>query len=251
MEDLRIRPIQVGTISGDKSALTYMCNYGVKYEQPALIWYIDGAEKKILVDTGPCDPEWSAKYHWPLTRTPEQEPATALKLAGIDPESIEIVILSHLHWDHAFNNHLFPNAEFIVQEAELRYAICPLPVHANGYEAVTIGMKPDYYTHTKYTVINGDQQIVPGVSVILTPGHSPGSQCVVVETKKGNYVIASDTVPLFENWEGTGHIKHLPSTIHVGLVEYFESLEKIEKVADFVLPGHDMKVIEHQWYPED
>lgn len=249
MQNLRIQPIKVGTIIGDKSAFTYLQNYGVQQEQPVLIWYIDGADKKVLVDTGPCNPDWAAKYHWPLKRTPEEEPSVALKRRGIDPESIDIVILSHLHWDHAFNNHLFPDAQFIVQEAELRYAICPLPVHAKGYEAVTIGMRPDYYTHTKFTVIRGDREIIPGISVILTSGHSPGSQCVVVETYKGNYVIASDTVPMFENWEGTDLMKHIPSGIHVGLTECFESFEKIERVADFVLPGHDIKVLEQEWYP--
>ncbi len=50
-----------------------------------------------------------------------------------------------------------------------------------------------------------------------------------------------DTVPLFESWEGTAVLKHIQNTIHVGLVEYFESLDKIEKVANFILPGHDMK----------
>lgn len=86
--------------------------------------------------------------------------------------------------------------------------------------------------------------------MVLTPGHSPGSMCVNVETAKGRYLIAADTVPLFENWNSpVPHIPHLPGTIHVGLAEYFASLDKIEKTADFVLPGHDPLVFEKSGYP--
>ncbi len=108
MKNLKIIPINVGTLTVDKSELTYMRNFGVKMEVPNIIWYIQGAEKKIMVDTGPCDPDWSNKYHFPMVRTPEQEPLEAIKRIGVDPKEIEVVILTHLHWDHAFNNHLLP-----------------------------------------------------------------------------------------------------------------------------------------------
>lgn len=107
-----------------------------------------------------------------------------LREIGVMPEDIEIVILIHLHWDHASNNGLFKNATFLVQKKELEYASSPLPVHLKGYEAPQSGMRP-HYLGVKYTVTSGDYEVVPGVSTILTPGHSPGSQCVAVETEKG------------------------------------------------------------------
>ncbi len=250
MNDLKIMPIKVATLTIDKSSFTYLRNYGVEIPAPCIIWYIDGGEKRIIVDTGPCDPDWSNKYHFPMVREPDEEPSIALRKKGINPEDIDIVILSHLHWDHAFNNHIFKNAEFIVQKRELQYAIAPLPVHMKGYESVAIGMTPNYITNTKYTIIDGDEEIVSGVSVILTPGHSPGSMCAIVETRRGKYAIASDTIPLFENWNNdVAHIPHLPCAIHVGLGEYFESLDKIERCSDSVLPGHDMKVFDQPEYP--
>ena len=250
MINLSIIPLRVATLTVDKSEFLYMRHFGVKIPAPCIIWYIDGGEKRVIVDTGPCDPEWSNKYHFPMVREPHEEPLVALKNSGIDPKDIDIVILSHLHWDHAFNNHIFKNAEFIVQKRELQYAIAPLPVHMKGYEAVAIGMSPDYITKTKYTIIDGDMDIIPGVSVIHTPGHSPGSMCIVVKTDRGNYTIATDTVPLFENWNNdVAHIPHLPGSIHVGLAEYFNSLTKIEQNSDFVLPGHDEKVFDQKIYP--
>lgn len=209
-----------------------------------------GAEKKILVDTGCCSPEWSRKYHFPdSVQTEEQKPINALSRIGVRPEDIDTVILSHLHWDHASNNGLFKDATFLVQKKELEYASSPLPVHLKGYEAPQLGMHP-HYLGVKYAVIDGDYEVVPGVSTILTPGHSPGSQCVAVETEKGVYLIATDTAPLYGNWEGNRPLMpHIANAIHVGLVEYFESFKKMEQVADYVLPGHDPKALEKEHYP--
>ena len=104
MSSLSIVPVRVGTLTVDKSEFTYMRNFGTKIPAPCIIWYIDGGEKKIMVDTGPCDPDWSNKYHFPMVRQPEEELHLALTNKGINPEEIDLVILSHLHWDHAFNN---------------------------------------------------------------------------------------------------------------------------------------------------
>jgi glyoxylase-like metal-dependent hydrolase (beta-lactamase superfamily II) len=158
--------------------------------------------------------------------------------------------ISHLHWDHAFNNHIFPNAEFFVQRKELQYAIAPLPVHMRGYESIAIGMKPNYIINTKYTIIDGDREIIPGVSVILTPGHTPGSMAVIVGTNKGKWAIAGDTVPLYENWNNPDkHIPHLPGGVFINLMDLCQSIDRIEKEADFVLPSHDIGVFKQEAYP--
>lgn len=252
MGELRIRPLDWGTLSTERSTLTYMRNFGVKMDIPCLVWVIEGGDAgPVIVDTGPPEPGWSTKYHFPMKpRAPHQEPAESLRRAGVDPAAVRTVVLTHLHWDHAFNNGLFPNAAFYVQKSELEYAIAPLPVHARGYEAVTIGMRPDYFTHTKLTLLDGDAQIAPGISVVPTPGHSAGIQTVVVETGAGRYLLATDTIPLYENWEsGNPAIPHLPNTIHVGLVEYFESFKILERLGGIVLPGHDPDVLTREVYP--
>jgi hypothetical protein len=65
-------------------------------------------------------------------------------------------------------------------------------------------------------------------------------------TDKGNYFIAGDAVGLFECWET---IPHVPSSIFNNLEQYYESMEKIEQIADFLLPGHDGKVFDKSIYP--
>ena len=79
---------------------------------------------------------------------------------------------------------------------------------------------------------------------------APGSQCVRVNTEDGYYLIAGDTVNIYENWEGNAKYHHVPAGIHVDLREYEETFKKMDKI-DFkvILPGHDMKVLEHSVYP--
>jgi len=169
---------------------------------------------------------------------------------GIAPEEIDLVVLSHLHWDHCLNAALFPNARFIVQRAELRYAAAPLPVHRPMYGQDVPGARPLLPVKGNVEVIEGDRRIADGVTLVLTPGHTPGIQGVAVETSRGVHFIASDNIPLFDNWEGyPGDLPRVPNAIHVDLETYFASLARIEQVADFVLPSHDMRVLEKERYP--
>ena len=244
-----IRPLCVGRVSVDKSLLTYLRNMGTVVTIPHVVWLIEGAPEKILVDTGPPSPEEASRYGFTLERSPDEDPIRALAAVGVTPEDIGVVILSHLHWDHASNNHLFPRARILVQREELRYAIAPLPTGLRGYGAPTCGMRP-HYLGMPLTTVQGDKELCHGISLLFTPGHTPGSQSVVVTTESGNYVIASDTVPTFENWRGYPPlIPHHPGGIHVDLTQCFASFDKIEAAADFVLPGHDMAVFEREVYP--
>lgn len=246
----RIRPVNLGTLTIDKSAFTYLRNFGQTLRVPCLSYYLDGPVP-IVVDTGPVIRPMAAHLRSPVERTEEQEPARAYARAGVDPNRVAFVVLTHLHWDHCGANHLFPNARFVVQRKELRYAASPLPVHRKGYEAVTAGFRPDHIFQTSWTDVDGDTDLEAGIRLILTPGHTPGFQSVVVPTAAGTCVIAGDTVPLFENWEGVpeASIPHLPNGIHHDLEEYSCSLERIEQVADWILPGHEPLVLERTEWP--
>jgi glyoxylase-like metal-dependent hydrolase (beta-lactamase superfamily II) len=251
VDKYEIIPIKVGEfLTMEKSSLTYLIDPGKKLVEPIIMYLVKGKDKLILVDTGAADEEWSKKYHHPIRQTEDQKPINALKNLGIAPEDIEIVVNTHLHWDHCFNNALFPKARIYVQKKELEYAINPLPPHYVYYESFHIGMYPQWLKSlNKFNVVDGDTNILPGIDLIFIPGHTPGMQGVLVNTEDGKYLIASDCLGLFENWEGNEMYRHIPSGIHYSLPEYFDTFKKIEKLCDHILPGHDEKVFSQRIYP--
>ncbi|MBU2548702.1 MAG: N-acyl homoserine lactonase family protein [Proteobacteria bacterium] len=241
MSEIKIYPLHIGTISRHKDVFLFKLGRGVEIECPIIVWYIEGAGKRILLDTGGCDPEDKELKPWvsPYARPPEQELPNVLKSRfGLSPEDIDIVLISHLHWDHCCGNDLFPNAEFIVQKAELKAARNPVPV-----------LKPIYvdrFIHDfPYTTVDGDTEIVDGVSVLLTPGHSEGFQGVLVETENDRYFLAGDNIALYDALE---HNPPWPGALYIDFRDYFETLDRVSKLGARILPGHDMKVFEAEYY---
>lgn len=250
MSNLRIRPLSTGRFRrAEKSNFTYGRDQGVKIQAPILMWFIEGSKRRILVDTGGSHPDWAARYHHPIERSEHEDPIKAIEGLGLKPEEIDIVINTHLHWDHCFNNDLFPKARILVQAEELRYAISPLPCHALYYESQLIGMTPPWLKALdRIEVIEGEKEIERGISVVPLPGHTPGFQGVLVDLPSGRCLIAGDNCPLFENWEGDIQASHIPPGIHVNLYDCYNSFRRMESIADIVLPGHDLKILEREAY---
>ena len=240
MGDLILRPLHVGTIQRDKSIFSYIRNMGTEIEVPVLAWYIEGNGPRILVDTGGHDPV-NGQVHPPYRREPGQDPIARLAALGVQPGDIDILILTHLHWDHAANIHLFPKARVIVQREELRYAAAPLAPHRWAYEA----HPPLVMASERYEVIDGDSEIAEGVTVHLTPGHTPGLQGVAVRASGAVYFIASDNVPLAEMWNAREKygVPHWPCAVHVDLEIYYKSLKETESLGGVILPSHDWSAL--------
>lgn len=236
MSNYSIRPLHLGTIQRKKNKMCCNCSISEVVEFALISFYLESANHKIIVDTGGGEPEGS-KYA-PYFRTENQELDQALTQIGVDPKDIDIVILTHLHWDHSSNNHLFPNARFICQRKEYEYLLDPNS-DKSGYDYETI-MK------TNYTLVDGDCEIINGISVVLTPGHTVGLQCVVVDTVAGKYILSNDLVTLFECWEAT---PRMPNANNYNVEVIFNSIRKIEKISDKILPGHDPYVFRQKIYP--
>jgi N-acyl homoserine lactone hydrolase len=234
MNTYTIRPLRLGTIKRKKENMSYKCGITDIFSFPLISYYLEGAGHKIIVDTGGTPPD-GVKWQ-PYFRSENETPDKALKGIGVSVEEIDIVILTHLHWDHASNNSLFPKARFIVQKKEYEYLKKPEPETKTGYE-------PELALKTRYELVDGDHDIISGISVVLAPGHSIGMQCVAVETKAGKYILGGDLVTLFENWEASPHV---PNGVYHDMDMMLESLEKIDKLHGIVLPGHDEEVFKRQ-----
>ena len=241
MSGIKIHPLHIGTISRHKDSFLFKLGRGVEIDCPIIVWYIEGAGKRILLDTGGTDPEDAELKPWisPYVRPPEQELPNVLKTRfGLSPEDIDIVLISHLHWDHCCGNDLFPNAEFIVQKAELDSAKDPVPV-----------LKPIYvdrFIHGfPYTTVDGDTEIVDRVSVLLTPGHSEGFQGVLVEAENNRYFIAGDNIALYDALD---HEPPWPGSLYINFRDYIATLNRVSKLGAKILPGHDIKVFDEAYY---
>jgi N-acyl homoserine lactone hydrolase len=117
---------------------------------------------------------------------------------GLEPEDIDIVINTHLHFDHCGGNALFPKATFMVQREHYQHAIIQPETFPPRYFMIP-GLN--------YDLIDGEMTLLPGLDLIRCPGHVPGMMCVVLRmVKTGTIVIASDAISIKEmlddnNWE--------------------------------------------------
>jgi N-acyl homoserine lactone hydrolase len=235
MKPLRIYPLNLGTITRPLVRFFPGFEPGIVGDLPLIAWYIEGSDKKILVDTGGGDPSQAIERWRPYKRESDQSLENALGKIGVRCEDVDIVIVTHLHWDHTGGNKLFPAAKMIVQEEELRYARTPEAAGA---------CLPGIVEDVDYTVISGDTEIAKGVKAILTPGHTVALQGVLVQGMQ-RFFIAGDTLPLFKNLEQD---PPAISNLLTNKEKYRESLVKITRLSAFVLPGHDFKVFEKGVY---
>lgn len=248
MGGFTIKPILSGEFpTFEKSGFTFLKDPGTKIKAPIPVWLLQNGSQNILIDTGIGDPKLVEKFHYPILK--EKGLEQSLKAYDITPDDIDIVIWTHLHWDHCQNVHLFKNSRFIVQDIEIKYAISPLPVHRKAYEIGINGLKPEWLdVIDRIEVIDGDMEITEGIKVLLHPGHSPGFQSVLVEGESEKYLIAGDNIPLLENWNEENPLESIPNGVHVNLEEYYETFKKIKATNAKVLPGHDYSIFNQASY---
>lgn len=119
----------------------------------------------------------------------------ALEKAGFDPESVDAVVVSHLHYDHAggvlrANGDLaFPRASFIAQLAEWKIAMGDNPRLVAGYDQPELRLVRDLGLHG---TVDGEVEILPGVTVIPTGGHSAGHQGVLIRGREKTVAFFGD-----------------------------------------------------------
>ena len=163
------------------------------------IWVVRNEHRTILIDTGYDGGEASSRERPILI-----EPREALSRIGIKPDSIEQIVITHLHYDHAGGLAQFPGARLHMQEAEMAYATGPCMCYQALQAPFTAGhvceaVKRVYSGLVKFH--DGDGEIAPGLTVHLIGGHSSGLQCVRVMTANGPLVLASDAAHYYENYE--------------------------------------------------
>ncbi len=214
---------------------------GRKLDIAMLVWLVRGNGRNILVDSGFYREQFFKQWHV----TDFVKPSDAVKRAGVQPEDITDVIITHMHWDHADGMDLFPKAKIWVQKDELQYyageawqsrrthgGIDPDDVLA----AVKLNMQG------RMGLVNGDaQEILPGISCFTGGKHTYSSQFVSVNTAGGTVVLASDNMYLYENLE-----KHVPIAATLDAESNLRAQDRMKQMAAsprLVIPGHDPAVM--------
>jgi len=236
MKTYRIRPLVLTKMELDQGILTYRYNYGNKIMVPVISWFIEGTDQKILVDTGA-----DAKMATTFRGFPAEEVQTfekALSTVGLTPLDIDLVIQTHLHWDHCGNTSKCQKARVIVQEDELKFALAPHPITGLSY-------KKELYLNLHFIVVKGNYEVEPGIELILVPGHSPGSQAVAINTTKGKAVI-SGFCCIPDNFNPPDDIKAYSPIIapgtHTDLMASYESALRIKGLANILICQHDISL---------
>ena len=258
-KDVKIIPLDVGTLEWDQSEQTLRRGMGKRVNQPFIAWYIDGLSKKVLIDTGPSCEERAQRLHKTLNPKVSREQETPQRLLhlGIKPEEIEIIVFTHLHWDHVGQVDKFSKARIFVTQEEFNYAMCPLPPNRPGYETLQPGIEPVFLQSIpQFEFIDfAEEEIIPGLKIFPTPGHTPGSISVEVMTAQGPYVIASDAIYTYDNLKGdpANNLPFLMPGIYMDLVATWHSVERIYRRAlfekDRIIPGHDYEVLKRKSFP--
>ena len=154
-----------------------------------------------------------------------------LAALGLAPADIGRVVLTHAHWDHALNLLDFPNADVVISRAEYDYCQQPHPLDW----ATPVWMQDLFRRCGDRIVTVGDgDELEPGMRLLALPGHSPGSQGLLVDSPGGIVGIVGDALT---SRAATAYMA--PSLIFHDEAEAYRSAQKIVDTCKGIYPGHD------------
>jgi glyoxylase-like metal-dependent hydrolase (beta-lactamase superfamily II) len=210
---------------------------------PVMVWLLKGSNgKRILVDSGFYRQKFLDQWKPQNFRSP----ADAVAAAGVRPEEITDIIISHAHWDHVDGADLFPNATVWIQREEYAYYTGDAWQARNTHGGIDEDdmlalLKINTQGRLKF-VEGDDQEILPGIRCYTGGKHTWQSQYVGVQTAGGTAVFASDNVYLYENLD-----KHQPIAQTLDAASNLKAQDRIKTLASdssLIVPGHDPAVFE-------
>jgi len=215
----------------DRGLMVYLktAYFGQTYLAPVRPLLVGTDEGYVMVDTGIGDMPEKLRRYYPVHR--DSNLRDSLSAEGLKPDDISMIINTHLHFDHAGNNRLFPKAQIFVQERELDFARNPPRFLRGGYIR-------DFFETPDIQLIDGEKEVVRGIRVIPTPGHTAGHQSVLIDAGAKRYIYTGDVSPVRENWE-TG----VPVGILLDPMAAVRSLEHCKTLGAQPIFSHD----DEQW----
>ena len=237
MTDPKVYLLDGGSLVIDASDVHWHIDVGTPVRFPVYSVLIDHPDGLIMFDTG-YDLDHVHRvlpFEKPL-QTPEQTIPAQLAACGFKPEDVDIVVNSHFHFDHVGGNKYLTNAVTLVHVDELRHAKVPEPFERLGYSDLTFD-----YPGVKYKPVSGDYEIVPGVTLFETQGHTCGHYSMLIEMQnERNMLFCGDAAytrtTLEKEWIAGFHLDPAKSVQSIRRLNYLGRV----KDAD-IYPSHEME----------
>lgn len=226
-------PLLTGVRNPDQGIMTYQQGYGKPIWLPIYSLLVRGGGRTILIDTGLDEDEVMEPAGFTEETGVEVTTLTqALAAEGVAPDDVDVVINTHLHDDHCGNNHLFARAEHFVQRIEYEFCKHPHPLD-HRYD--------EYFIEdVDFTLLDGDAEPVPGIRCLLTPGHTPGIQTVIVPTASGDAIL-----PGFccneKNFPDNGPA--ICPGVHSDAFAAYDTAQRVKAMDGTILPMHGLSTL--------
>lgn len=219
----KVRLLDSGTLVIDQSHITWNVGCGTPVRFPVYSVLIEHPAGLFLFDTG---------YDLDLVNEvlpfelPEQTPAqtlpSQLALCGFQPEDVDAVINSHLHFDHCGGNKYLTNATTYLHHDELREARSPEPFERLGYADKSFD-----HPGVKFELLEGDVQFADGIHLFHTPGHTVGHYSMLVELENGHPLLFMADV----SYTAAAYANDQQAGFHNDPVAGVRSIRRIKRLA--------------------
>ena len=212
---------------------------------------VGGKQHVALVDCGFRNDHWLTRYAF----SSWEDPATVLGRVGFAPEDVDVILVTHMHFDHMGNFEAFPNAKLLIQLDEYlgwSEAVCSAHQMETEEEKAWIFSSFDPsdliraaqgVSEGRVRFIRGDEEVLPGITAHLAKdSHTFGTQWFQVRTHNGPFAIVGDVVYWYSNIERMWPPGYNQGNAFNQIRAYKQIREALKQETDRVVPGHDPKV---------
>lgn len=235
-----VHAVRYGTLAGfPVRGLVAGADSARRMDIALMVWLLRGSNgRAVLVDAGFYRDRFLERWK-PADYV---KPSDALARAGVRPEDVTDIIVTHVHWDHMDGLDLFPNAHVWIQAEEYMHHVSPdgAALH-RAADPDDARMLARMHSVGRVTLVDGDAKtIIPGITVYTGGRHTHASQYVAVGTASGTVVIASDNAYLYENLE-----QRRPIAQTLDSLSNLRAQVRMAQLASsprLIVPGHDPEV---------